>query len=113
MFLGGVTPRAGVWIEITTGWDTGTVALVTPRAGVWIEIEKGVQDLGLGDVTPRAGVWIEMVNWFCTIVTLTSHPVRVCGLKFLSISLNYHKYKVTPRAGVWIEISNSVIFIPP
>ncbi len=33
---------------------------VTPRAGVWIEIVSAGRPAGRGGVTPRAGVWIEM-----------------------------------------------------
>ena len=33
-----VTPRAGVWIEISYISDDIVGAPVTPRAGVWIEI---------------------------------------------------------------------------
>ena len=32
-----VTPRAGVWIELSVGEDVKPSDLVTPRAGVWIE----------------------------------------------------------------------------
>ena len=33
-----VTPRAGVWIEITSFMVCAMSGIVTPRAGVWIEI---------------------------------------------------------------------------
>ena len=82
LYVFGVTPRAGVWIEILAlsfsnilnpslpvrecGLKSAGVkgilnaGCVTPRAGVWIEIGdsrfQGIQPL----VTPRAGVWIEM-----------------------------------------------------
>ena len=35
---GGVTPRAGVWIEMLIMWEILTNSRVTPRAGVWIEM---------------------------------------------------------------------------
>ena len=34
-----VTPRAGVWIEISTLNLPFLMSCVTPRAGVWIEIQ--------------------------------------------------------------------------
>ena len=36
----GVTPRAGVWIEIISAIEKRRRLGVTPRAGVWIEMEK-------------------------------------------------------------------------
>ena len=33
-----VTPRAGVWIEISGAWLVAYTGRVTPRAGVWIEM---------------------------------------------------------------------------
>ena len=56
----GVTPRAGVWIEITTFSDVAFPFLVTPRAGVWIEI-------------------LLASTYSATIQR--SLPVRECGLK--------------------------------
>ena len=37
-----VTPRAGVWIEMSGIWRLDRSHTVTPRAGVWIEIYKEV-----------------------------------------------------------------------
>ena len=34
----GVTPFAGVWIEIAADWQLQRYMVVTPFAGVWIEI---------------------------------------------------------------------------
>ena len=34
----GVTPHAGVWIEIALAWPNKSESHVTPHAGVWIEI---------------------------------------------------------------------------
>ena len=36
--FGGVTPRAGVWIEMIPAIAVALALIVTPRAGVWIEI---------------------------------------------------------------------------
>ena len=36
----GVTPLAGVWIEIETRTGTEAILLVTPLAGVWIEMTE-------------------------------------------------------------------------
>ena len=79
----GVTPFAGVWIEIIRPIVVclGTKSLpsrecglksaydgdirqsykVTPFAGVWIEIIPGIECTGIARVTPFAGVWIEML----------------------------------------------------
>ena len=77
-----VTPRAGVWIEISTLNLPFLMSCVTPRAGVWIEIPLFPSEAWNGRVTPRAGVWIE---------------IHICRTKASSPL-------VTPRAGVWIEI---------
>jgi len=82
--------------------------------------------LGSTDVTPHAGVWIEIRRGGRTWDRQTSHPTRVCGLKFLphpgDVRLpRSHPTRVcglksrlagealplpvvTPHAGVWIEI---------
>ena len=56
-----VTPRAGVWIEISRTSMIAYLVIVTPRAGVWIEIEYGFRISDISRVTPRAGVWIEIL----------------------------------------------------
>ena len=80
----GVTPHAGVWIEIANISMSGGDAEVTPHAGVWIEIDHSLRLDLLGQVTPHAGVWIEI----------------------LCLRRNCHIRCVTPHAGVWIEIKN-------
>ena len=57
-----VTPRAGVWIEMSILPDTSAFAAVTPRAGVWIEIKRICNCPHAWAVTPRAGVWIEILQ---------------------------------------------------
>jgi len=78
-------------------------------------------------VTPLAGVWIEICDKPHIIVVKSSHPSRVCGLKFkhdehkrngrlshpsrvcgLKSQIGWYNticHYVTPLAGVWIEIS--------
>ncbi len=57
----GVTPYAGVWIEISRPHElVQSVTLVTPYAGVWIEIIDSNDDNFFSVVTPYAGVWIEI-----------------------------------------------------
>ena len=122
-----VTPRAGVWIEISWAARCPAGSPVTPRAGVWIEIGEGRPKAYWGYVTPRAGVWIEMGGHMKRVAaesqslpvrecglkfsgyrhhraTGTSLPVRECGLKFWQIVHEQLGHQVTPRAGVWIEI---------
>ena len=77
-----VTPRAGVWIEIS---DKHTALPFLPslpvrECGLKLTILR--PNLYQISVTPRAGVWIEIHQ------------------NFVFASHNY----VTPRAGVWIEI---------
>ncbi len=79
-----VTPRAGVWIEITLNLSMRSLCLVTPRAGVWIEIARN----------PHAGT-----------ERGRSLPVRECGLKYRYPRKKKNANRVTPRAGVWIEIA--------
>ena len=57
---------------------------VTPRAGVWIEIMFYHLRPKALTVTPRAGVWIEISCHNRNITkSALSHPVRVCGLKYI------------------------------
>ena len=49
---------------------------VTPLAGVWIEIEKIFDDPQLTAVTPLAGVWIEIVKWIKRYILICHSP---CG----------------------------------
>ena len=87
-----------------SGIGTGCGAGVTPRAGVWIEINAVSHTLSSQGVTPRAGVWIEIHLLRHLWYPHPSLPVRECGLKFpLDFSRNC-MLPVTPRAGVWIEI---------
>ena len=58
----GVTPCAGVWIEIGTFTNAQTAQNVTPCAGVWIEILNGIDGIAASSVTPCAGVWIEIMK---------------------------------------------------
>ncbi len=78
--------------------------VVTPRAGVWIEISLLVFWAWRLAVTPRAGVWIEMCPAVWRGCCDWSLPVRECGLKFVELKKRLLALAVTPRAGVWIEI---------
>jgi len=61
LFVFGVTPLAGVWIEIQIAVTNSPVTpVVTPLAGVWIEINLRAIDTASFLVTPLAGVWIEI-----------------------------------------------------
>ncbi len=77
---------------------------VTPLAGVWIEIVYLGGDYGPSKVTPLAGVWIEISQEVIIASNISSLPSRECGLKYLKdegVALGPY---VTPLAGVWIEI---------
>ena len=73
---------------------------------MWIEINNADTLLAeLKDVTPFTGVWIEILEDLIRSAQSTSHPSRVCGLKY-DIRINICNYKrVTPFTGVWIEMS--------
>ena len=55
---------------------------VTPLAGVWVEIKPGFTVCETKDVTPLAGVWVEIE---CEVriaqTQIASLPLRECGLK--------------------------------
>ena len=82
-----VTPLAGVWIEITSMEISLTAALVTPLAGVWIEIVLHMHVPERAYVTPLAGVWIEIKRRMTGENIIQSLPLRECGLK-LNLSTN-------------------------
>ena len=111
-----VTPRAGVWIEIKKKSVRKSSSQVTPRAGVWIEIcINGIFLDELG-VTPRAGVWIE-INMILDAVQQgnRSLPVRECGLKSYGGQLNYQTdYRSLPvrECGLKYEINETDINPP-
>ena len=101
---GDVTPRAGVWIETYNARCLTFSVYVTPRAGVWIETFYPLRKFYEGGVTPRAGVWIETCHKTGEGEGLNgSLPVRECGLKRKVCLRKYRLRLVTPRAGVWIE----------
>ena len=56
----GVTPLAGVWVEIDKSFTGGQPDKVTPLAGVWVEIVKSTRNILRPRVTPLAGVWVEI-----------------------------------------------------
>ncbi len=73
----GVTPLAGVWIEIDPFLKYLICMIVTPLAGVWIEIGDGGRDAEGDQVTPLAGVWIEI--WISNYPMLFYHGHSPCG----------------------------------
>ena len=62
-------------------------------------------------VAPHAGAWIEIIRDICDIMSKSSHPMRVRGLKFppsvLCLSFNI----VAPHAGAWIEIFSNLLSV--
>ena len=57
---------------------------VTPLAGVWIEISGIRANSASPSVTPLAGVWIEITSHYTIIGGDWSLPLRECGLKLVS-----------------------------
>ena len=91
MFQSHVAPRAGAWIEIQNHFERPYRLPVAPRAGAWIEISALYIPANHSSVAPRAGAWIEInVNASLSVKLLSSHPVRVRGLKCKS---EYYAYK--------------------
>ena len=72
-----VTPCAGVWIEIESGFEPESAHLVTPCAGVWIEINVFGGAFRKSSVTPCAGVWIEISASLALTVSIIGHSL--CG----------------------------------
>ena len=54
---------------------------VTPHAGVWIEMDSPSCSMLALAVTPHAGVWIEIELLKAPFPQLSSLPMRECGLK--------------------------------
>ena len=74
--LEGVTPFAGVWIEISIPSGIFINPSVTPFAGVWIEISTCVCFSSRSAVTPFAGVWIEIDVTDIPLPDSASHSLR-------------------------------------
>mgnify|MGYP001147898431 CR=1 FL=1 len=56
--------------------------IVTPFTGVWIEIPRPDKGFVSFTVTPFTGVWIEISSTRAPATSRSSHPSRVCGLKW-------------------------------
>ena len=84
-----VTPRAGVWIEIS---DKHTALPFLPSLPVrecGLKLHLSLNAIRDPCVTPRAGVWIEILRVFHYVLTKSSLPVRECGLKFaVNVGIN-------------------------
>ena len=70
---------------------------VAPRAGAWIETLSQSSSLQqLHNVAPRAGAWIETILFWLFCFRLSSHPVRVRGLKHPECSMLHSREKSHP-----------------
>ena len=123
-----VAPRAGAWIETRVISSGSVISLhVAPRAGAWIEtLSVHLYTSPSLYVAPRAGAWIEtitppplylktclshpvrvrglkLLSMLLVVALIRSHPVRVRGLKLTPEELNDIRHDVAPRAGAWIE----------
>lgn len=103
----GVTPLAGVWVEIRLWFWYGNFHRSHARRG---RVSRNAKYGGCGisgHVTPLAGVWVEMPS---SVNTLPSCPVTPpCGPVSRNYGCGLHRQEVlvTPQAGVWVEISES------
>ena len=78
---------------------------VTPLAGVWIEIGRRPDraTLAVGSLPSReCGLKYERNSQYGKF--MKSLPSRECGLKLLENDMEKSEKNVTPLAGVWIEI---------
>ena len=73
----GVTPLAGVWVEIPVHQWNPERYRVTPLAGVWVEISTLPLSNGSVTVTPLAGVWVEISGEIEKVLAEVGHSP--CG----------------------------------
>ena len=66
----------------TTEEDMADIPGVTPLAGVWVEIISTSRQLQSSQVTPLAGVWVEITGDSQYTEGSRSLPLRECGLKY-------------------------------
>ena len=85
---------------------------VTPRAGVWIEISPGLHIHPSPQSLPVRECGLKLEDTVNKTVITASLPVRECGLKYLLFYILLRCNLVTPRAGVWIEIASSLSAYP-
>ena len=77
----------GVWIEIIQMRKQHIIRFVTPFMGVWIEIGSVQSAVITVRVTPFMGVWIEIFIQEQRESRERSHPLWVCGLKYLCLAV--------------------------
>ena len=130
-----VAPRVGAWIETGSLPEMRQQTLgVAPRVGAWIETNSRLTRKETARVVaPRVGAWIETPELDNIIITATSHPVWVRGLKPLVgadlvafhtshpvwvrglkptyVSLTCTNCPVAPRVGAWIETNQHLLSI--
>ena len=109
----GVTPRAGVWIEIPMAalWTSMWTSLPVRECGLkWDKRHHGAVHFGSLPVR-ECGLKLEKLDHLPA--PALSLPVRECGLKCLVCPVVASVWPVTPRAGVWIEmLKNTQLLIP-
>ena len=82
----GVTPLAGVWIEIENIDSMVNRVYVTPLAGVWIEIVKLVEDFTNDSSSlPLRECGLKYAEITSAAFSAVSLPLRECGLKLNKI----------------------------
>ena len=81
-----------------------TMNSVTPRAGVWIEISRTSNEALVRASLPVRECGLKYAGYALPCSAYWSLPVRECGLKSIFSSREAAQLYVTPRAGVWIEI---------
>ena len=78
---------------------------VTPHAGVWIEIYNVIHIISTAlKSPPTRGCGLKCLRRQVKEVSRRSPPTRGCGLKFIGAFIVFLIDAVTPHTGVWIEI---------
>ena len=104
-----VAPHAGAWIEIY-GRDELTVGAqgVAPHAGAWIEIRTSGVHNGKYPSHPMRVRGLKFPSLSARRAWIESHPMRVRGLKSAQGSPLYRFADVAPHTGAWIEMTSSM-----
>ena len=101
----GVTPLAGVWVEIISTSRQLQSSQVTPLAGVWVEITGDSQYTEGSRSLPLRECGLKFPLSSTTVIFPKSLPLRECGLKSeIEIPEGRGSLPVTPLAGVWVEM---------
>ena len=99
-----VAPHAGAWIETTVITRLFlAVSLVAPHAGAWIETKAPQSVFEVITSHPMRVRGLKLRNKAVIVQVELSHPMRVRGLKLWVALEEDQEVLVAPHAGAWIE----------